>query len=216
MDRLLALRREIYDHFHASTIRNDLFLAPGNRDRFAQYETAMLLMQDTGEALWTHRRRDFSSSAMTAYIEVWGVIQAVIIQQDALLELAAAVTAPKLTTGTAWDAVRDLRNLLVGHPANKKSKNKRPLRAFMGRQQKSYQDMTYELWDAAADRVTFPQVNLGQMLDAYEGEATDQLQTILEYMKQKWPVPGSIVSAPLVEVCIAPKARSSSILIQPD
>lgn len=111
MDRLLGLRREVYDHFHASTIRDDLFLAPGNRDRFAQYETAMLLMQDTAEALWSHRRRDFSASAMTAYIEVWGVMQAVVIQQDALLELAAALGAPKPASGPAWDTIRDFRNL---------------------------------------------------------------------------------------------------------
>ena len=187
MDRLLSLRTAIYDHFHASTIRDDLFFAPGNRDRFAQYETAMLLMQDTGEALWTHRRRDFSTSAMTAYIEVWGVMQAVVIQQDALLELAAALGAPKPVTSAAWDAIRDFRNLLAGHPVNKKSLAKRPLRAFMGRQQKSYRELTYELWDAAADRTTHPQVDLGAMLDAYEDEAANHLAAILAHMRQTWP-----------------------------
>ncbi|MFA7262386.1 MAG: hypothetical protein WC068_05130 [Caulobacter sp.] len=187
MDRLLGLRSEVYDHFHGSTIRDDLFLAPGNRDRFAQYETAMLLIQDTGEALWSHRRRDFSASAMMAYIEVWGVMQAVVIQQDALLELAAAIGAPKPTTGPAWDAIRDFRILLAGHPANKRSPAKRPLRAFMGRQPTSYRELTYELWDAAADCTTFPQANLGQMLDAYESEAADELAAILAHMKHSWP-----------------------------
>jgi hypothetical protein len=187
MNRLMDLRQEVYDHFHASAIREDLFLLPGNRDRFAQYETAMLLMQDTIEALWTHRRRDFSTSAMAAYIEVWGVMQAVFIQQDALLELATALGAEKPETGDAWDAIRDLRNLLVGHPVNKRSPAKTPLRAFIGRRQKSYRELTYELWDAAADRTTFPQVNLGQMLDAYESEAASHLAAILAHMKQIWP-----------------------------
>ncbi|MFL5296097.1 MAG: hypothetical protein ACJ798_06915 [Phenylobacterium sp.] len=187
MDRLMALRREVYDHFHASTIREDLFLAPGNSDRFAQYETAMLLMQDTIEALWTHRRSDFSPSAMSAYIEVWGVMQAVVIQQDALLELAVALGAPKPATGAAWSRIRDLRNQLVGHPVDKRSPNKTPLRAFMGRQPKSYRYLTYEVWDAAAGRATFPRVNLGQMLDAYESEAADHLTAILGHMRQTWP-----------------------------
>jgi len=188
MDTLLSLRREIYDHFHASTIRDDLFLLAGNRDRFAQYETAMLLIQDAGEALWAHRECDFSPSAMAAYIEVWGVMQAVMIQQDALLELAAALGATKPVTGVAWSAIRDLRNQLVGHPINKRSLSKTPLRAFMGQQPKSYRYLTYELWDAGADRTTFPRVNLGQMFDAYESEAADHLAAILAQMRQAWPI----------------------------
>lgn len=187
MDRLMALRSELYDHFHASTIQEDLFHAPGNRDRFAQYETAMLLMQDTIEALWTHRRRDFATCDMTAYLEVWGVMQAVVIQQDALLELAVALGAPKPTTGTAWSTIRDLRNQLVGHPVNRRSPTKTPKRAFMGRQPKSYRYLTYELWDAAADRTTFPRVDLGQMLDAYESEAAEHLTAILKHMRHTWP-----------------------------
>lgn len=193
MDRLLNLRQDIYDHFHSSTIRSDLFLAPGNRDRFAQYETAMLLIQDTGEALWTHMRRDFSTSPMAAYIEFWGVMQAVIIQQDALLELAAALGAPKPSTGSAWKAIRDFRNVLSGHPANKTSGRKplgakSTLRAFMGRQQKSYHGLTYELWDACAERIIHPHVNLGAMIAAYEAEAADHLAEILGHMWRTWPV----------------------------
>lgn len=188
MDRLMSLRSEVYDQFHASEIREGLFLAPGNRDRFAQYETAMLLMQDTIEALWTHRRRDFSPDAMEGYIEVWGVLQAVIIQQDALLELAAAIGAPKPATGADWRAIRDLRNQLVGHPVNRGAPSKPARRAFMGRQPKSYRYLTYELWDAEAGRTTFPRIDLGRMLDAYESEAAGHLANILAYMRQGWPV----------------------------
>ena len=193
MDRLLNLRQDIYDHFHSPNIRSDLLLASGNRDRFAQYETAMLLIQDTGEALWTHMRRDFSTSPMAAYIEFWGVMQAVIIQQDALLELAAALGAPKPSTGSAWKAIRDFRNVLSGRPANKTSGRKplgaqSTLRAFMGRQQKSYHGLTYELWDAHAERTTHPHVNLGAMIAAYEAEAADHLSEILGHMRRTWPV----------------------------
>jgi hypothetical protein len=191
MDRLLTLRGKIYDQFHLSTIRNGLFFAPGNRDRFAQYEVAMLLVQDTGEALRSHRHRDFSASSMASYIEFWGVMQAVVIQQDALLQLADALGAPKSSPGRAWEAIRDFRNVLAGHPAKKTSRAKGPLRAFMGRQQKSYSELTYELWDAAADRISHPQINLGSMIEDYEAEACDHLSAILEHMCQAWPQAGA-------------------------
>lgn len=193
MDRLLGIRSEIYVHFHASSMREDHFLQPGCRDRFAQYETAMLLLQDTGEALWTHRRREFSPSAMMAYIEFWGVVQAIVIQQDALVELGASVGAPKIYGGVAWSELRDLRNLLVGHPAHKTSnrqasERKGPQRAFMGRQEKSYTELTYELWDGGVEKVSHPNVKLGQMIDAYEAEAADHLAAILAHIRRTWPV----------------------------
>ncbi|HEY2706878.1 MAG TPA: hypothetical protein VGI95_02385 [Caulobacteraceae bacterium] len=99
-----------------------------------------------------------------------------VIQQDALMELAAAIGAPKPMTSVAWSAIRDLRNQLVGHPVNKRSPTKTPLRAFMGRQSKSYQYLSYELWDAGAEHISFPSIDLGQMLDAYEVEAAGHLE----------------------------------------
>ena len=47
--------------------------------------------------------------------------------------------------------------------------------------------MTTELWDAGADRTTFPCVDLGELLDAYENEAADHLAAILAHMRQAWP-----------------------------
>lgn len=206
MDRLLRVRSAIYDHFHASRIREAHFLQPGRRDRFAQYETAMLLLQDTGEALWTHRRREFSPSAMMAYIEFWGVVQAVIIQQDALVELAASVGAPAVSGGAAWKDIRDFRNLLVGHPANKTSglKNhgsKGPMRSFMGRQEKTYSELTYELWNGGAQTVSHPRVDLGKMIDAYEAEAADHLEVVLAHLRREWPapeLPAAVANEPVV------------------
>ncbi len=213
MDRLLRVRSAIYDHFHASRIREGHFLQPGRRDRFAQYETAMLLLQDTGEALWTHRRREFSPSAMMAYIEFWGVLQAVIIQQDALVELAASVGAPAVSGGAAWKDIRDFRNLLVGHPANKTSgpKNhgaKGPMRSFMGRQEKTYSELTYELWDGGALTVSHPRVDLGKMIDAYEAEAADHLEAVLAHLRREWPAPepSAAVAKDLVVLSFTPWA----------
>lgn len=211
MDRLLRVRSAIYDHFHASRIREDYFLQPGRRDRFAQYETAMLLLQDTGEALWTHRRREFSPSVMMAYIEFWGVVQAVIIQQDALVELAASVGAPAVSRGVAWKDIRDFRNLLVGHPANKTSGSKTQgckgtMRSFMGRQEKTYSELTYELWDGGAQKVSHPRVDLGKMIDAYEAEAAGHLEAVLGHLRREWPVsdPSPDVLKDPVVLCIPP------------
>jgi hypothetical protein len=37
-----------------------------------------------------------------------------------------------------------------------------------------------------ADGTTFPQVDLGAMIDSYESEAADHLTAILAHMRQTW------------------------------
>lgn len=187
MERVLKARSDIYDHFQRSAVR-DHFLNVGNEDAFAQYDVAMCLIQDTAEGIWAHREKGFSHDPLVAYIEFWGVMQAVAIQQDALGQLQLSLMGEKSgSTGPAWDDIRRLRNIAAGHPAKKSVGELGPLRSFMGRQTKTYQHITYELWDAASQKTTFPVVNLGQLIDAYDREASYRLETILLHMRQVWP-----------------------------
>ena len=77
----------------------------------------MYLMQDSTEALWTHRQRGFTEGdALLAYVEFWGVMQAVIIQQDSINELHEVIVGDNLDTGQliGWHRLRDLRNECAG------------------------------------------------------------------------------------------------------
>jgi len=53
----------------------------------------MYLLQDTSESLYVHRIKGFANDPHEAYIEFWGVMQAIFIQQDAISELYEAVTS---------------------------------------------------------------------------------------------------------------------------
>ena len=61
------------------------------------------------------------------------------------------------------------------------------MRSFMGRQEKTYREMTYELWDGGTQKVSHPSIDLGIMIDAYEAEAADHLAAILAHLRRKWP-----------------------------
>ena len=62
--------------------------------------------------------RGFSSDPWLAYIEFWGVMQAIFIQQDAIKEIYEAVIGSKLQISkqSGWWKVREIRNLCAGHP----------------------------------------------------------------------------------------------------
>ena len=183
MQQVLSVRSAIYGQFHGSTALTGL-----QGDDFAAYYTSMYLIQDTGEAVHAHMQVDFSPHPMRAYLEFWGVMQAVFIQQDAISELHRVIvgTRPTLLANSPWTTLRDVRNLCAGHPARRTSGVPATQRTFMGRSFGSYDRITYELWDASGC-ITHPVFSLRQMIQDYDGEAAQVLQNVLTAMTARWP-----------------------------
>ena len=156
-------------------------------DRYAAYSTAMSLIQDTGEAVEAHLGVDFSSEPMRAYLEFWGVMQAIFIQQDAIheLHLVIAGARPILPPNSAWASLREVGKTCGGQVANGKAAPATP-RTFMGRSFGKYERITYELWEVGG-RVRHPTFNLRRMIHDYDDEAGHILQGVLVTMRLRWP-----------------------------
>jgi proline iminopeptidase len=189
MERLLRVREAIHDHFEHSSAGPEFFFKEQNRDRYAAFYTSKYLLQDTGEALRQHRGKGFSKEPPQAYLEFWGVMQTLCIQQEAICALYQAVTDRRLKprANSAWARLRQLRNQSAGHPA-KRDRNAPLARTFMGRNFGDYPAIVLEEWNAGTGQASHPRHNLAVMMDAYEKEAVGWLQRILEVMKQRWPV----------------------------
>lgn len=131
-------------------------------DAFAAYYTSMYLIQDTAESLMAHRQSGFSADPMKAYIELWGILQAVIIQQDAIDELAATVgaTPEKVRAQTHAAELRDFRDIIAGHPSARFRGTPRS-RSFLGRGFGSYSSIMYERYLPDKGKVEHPTVDLG-------------------------------------------------------
>lgn len=189
MEHLLKVQSEIYNQFHASPAGEKHFYQPVNADAYAAYYTSMYLIQDTGETVWDHMGRGFSTDPMRAYLEFWGVMQAIEIQQDAIFEIHQAVvgSAPTIQPESSWSSLRNIRHLCAGHPANRPHGVSAPQRTFMGRSFGGYEEIQYEMWDAATGTSTHPVFNLRKMITDYDLEAKQVLDTVLSTMKSKWP-----------------------------
>lgn len=189
MNQVATRRDEIYNYFHGSTSCQHFFFAASQEERYSAYYTSMYLLQDTTESLIVHRYKDFSSDPFEAYIEFWGVMQALFIQQDSISELHEAVIGSALNRRNlvSWNELRNLRNTCAGHPVKKDRPKKSPLsRTFMGRSFGNYSAVTYEQWQS--DRIiSHPVVDLGSLIDSYATEAEQQLSLILQSMKNRWP-----------------------------
>lgn len=199
MERIAEIRSRIYDYFHGSAACQDYFFDSPQEERYAAYYTSMYLLQDTTESLLRHREKGFSADPLESYIEFWGIMQAIIIQQDSILELHEAITGSKSNSNlpTSWKELRLLRNTCAGHPAKRNLPKSKPLtRTFMGRSFGGYSSLTYEKWEkpdpdrittSPLDNISHPKVNLAEIIETYEGEAASKMGKILKYMETKWP-----------------------------
>jgi hypothetical protein len=189
MNNILDSRTAIYDHFHNSSAGPAYFFKPENADAHAAYYTSMYLIQDTAEAISVHIDSGFSPDALRAYLEFWGVMQAIEIQQDAIFEIHHSVMGrrPKIADTSAWTKLRDTRHLCAGHPARRQHGLPAPQRAFMGRMFGNYTAIKYEMWDAHTQQRTHPTFNLRQMIEAYDVEAGILMSEVLTEMMTRWP-----------------------------
>jgi hypothetical protein len=135
-------------------------------------------------------KRDFSSNPWRAYLEFWGVMQAIFIQQDAIKELYEAVIGSKLEIPkrSDWETIREIRNLCAGHPAKRTRGTPATQRTFMGRRFGTYNEIRYELWDARnPDWPSHPTFNLRKMIKGYDAEGAKILKKVLSSLATKWP-----------------------------
>lgn len=60
MNRILRIRSEINELYHDATIKIGKNVEFSDEDKFAAFYTSKFLIQDTGEAVWSHMEKDFS------------------------------------------------------------------------------------------------------------------------------------------------------------
>jgi hypothetical protein len=91
---------------------------------------ALDAIDDANTAIWTYFEMDWPKGPGSQLLSIYGLFQATVIQQDGFIELCAAKDnqsykhlRPRIDAAEPVLATnRDLRDRLVGHPANKSQK----------------------------------------------------------------------------------------------
>ena len=91
--------------------------------RSRPFYTSKYLIQDTAKSIGVHMATGFSGKPHAAYIEFWGVMQALVIQQDAIVELHKSICemAPVLAKASPWFDIRDLRQQVRRTPGEQRA-----------------------------------------------------------------------------------------------
>jgi len=188
---LLTVRQQLADIWknQAAVCNKQPHCRFPSANQFKAFTVAKGWLQDTAEALLHHRRRGCDADHHQGYIELYGVLQAVFIQQDALSEMHFAITGQRKSferNGAVNSMkLRDLRNILVGHPTLKDHNTQGKLvRSVIPRQAMTYAAIQYALDED--DQHSHLTINLGALLDAYDTEAAAILWPLLDLLKARF------------------------------
>ncbi len=179
MNSILKVREAIYEHIE--TCNKCDFHQTSTHNSFIIYCVSKDTIQDTAEALWSHRRNGFSKDTFVKYIEYYGLLQAIYLQQDAISALYKLFIGnkPDISSKPCWNQLRNLRHCTAGHPVGR--------RKFLSRNAISYNEVEYTWWPEGKRYPKNKIVNLSELLDKYSLEATSILQSILKFINQKCP-----------------------------
>lgn len=158
-------------------------------DQYQAFCASKDWLQDTSEAINFHYSNGFSTSPLGAYLEFWGVLQACIVQQDAINEMNYALTGnPKLfikdnSMPDNWAKLRRLRNLAVGHPNRQQTRGEPLRRSVTGRELKSYSSIKLAVY--TNEKSEFDDINLEALIRNYDREAAAILSPCVKLLEDQ-------------------------------
>ena len=154
-------------------------------DEFAGWDVCDVLIQDTSDSILEHLERNFSPNPLQAYIELWGIFQGLIIQQDSIAEMHKIIvgTMPDLSSAENWKELRSLRHTCAGHPSKRTKGVSGTRRTLFSRSFGSYEKIWFQTYESEKGESILPTVNLRRLILGYDEEASSFLSAVLFVME---------------------------------
>jgi len=99
-----------------------------NKPLFSQLCSSLDVIGDTEQAITAFESEEFGDSTASHYLAVYGLIQAIYVQQDAVNNLCEALAIPENTKNyPKLEENRYIRHETVGHPTKKDKPKSKPI-----------------------------------------------------------------------------------------
>jgi len=159
-----------------------------DNDRWSKFCVAMDTLEDSDLAISDFLMGGLGSGEGERYLRLYGVLQAVFIQQDAikaLWEIVMAERLPKQPEGSAWNTIRDIRNHSAGHPIEV-SRSGAARRTFVTRMGLEFGSLSL-ITDIDNGTSVYWGGQLEEVVTSYLAQATELLKQIQNIIPVKWP-----------------------------
>ncbi len=190
MEKIYELAQQIREHTYKwnSDLGEHIKKQPKEWDRLC---AAMDALEDTCLALQNYERDGLGSDEGEQYLRLYGLFQAICVQQDSIVNLYEIFTERpwKNTPNSAWEHLREVRHKTAGHPIKTFSGK---LNCFLSRQSIQDDKFTIVIWETAEDdtaptELRIQEVALRELYEKYKTEATEHLRTTHAAEVLRWP-----------------------------
>lgn len=96
-----------------------------NKALFSQLCSSLDVIEDTEDAITAYQEKDFGDDKPSHYLAVYGLLQAIYVQQDAVINLCESLgIKDNIKNYPKLKEIREIRNDTVGHPTKRDFKSK--------------------------------------------------------------------------------------------
>jgi len=193
MTELIAAERvalSVYWHNKQQVWLNAPNFTFQSKEAYSAFHVAKDWIQDTSEVLSHHRSAGFASHWTVSYLELYGVLQAVFVQQDAIKQLHNSLKPesgdewPSHDHKSGWQEIRRIRNLAIGHPTEPPSpRHNRLSRCVIDRDDKTYDTIRLKKYPSSPE--PFEIINLGDLIDRYDAEGAKIIARLQTYLNRQ-------------------------------
>lgn len=148
---------------------------------------AMDILDDTCLAIEDYESHGIGNSDSEKHLRLYGLLQGVFLQQDSIRYLHKAFVGTSLapTHDSAWAEIRDLRNLTVGHPIEKKN-GQGITRCFISMVTIRSDGFQLIVWNKERNVDEIKSVDLRSLHERYKSEAVTFLESICKTLAATW------------------------------
>ena len=177
MRRISALEQQIRNyvnntHLYERHFKSDL-------DEWNALCVAMDTMGDTCLSLEYYEASGIGNKCGEKYLKLYGLLQAIFLQQDSIRRIYRIFLGSDLQpdSNSAWKRMRELRNLTIGHPIERKHEAGIK-RCFISRITICSDGFQLMVWNKNIEKDEFEDINLKSLYEKYKTEAVEYLKSI--------------------------------------
>lgn len=154
-------------------------------DQWSTLCVAMDTLEDSSLAMEHYETSGIGEENGEKYLKLYGLLQAIFLQQDSIRYLYKIFVGSDLLPGSTWRRIRELRNLTVGHPIEKKDKTSTK-RCSIARISISSNGFMLMLWNKDENKIEFEDVDLKSLYNLYKSEVARHLESIHNAQVKEW------------------------------
>jgi len=162
-----------------------------DEDAWNRLTSSLDLLGDTALGLLDFEERKFGQpESGEAYLRFYGVVQALVLQQEAIATIYSVLYRKNLDVDTksSWEALRRFRNRAVGHPLDGRSYSLAgDLRTFVARAVMTPEEILTISFEEKTGAQRSERFNLSKHYDGYKTEAITVLQEIRAEQDRRRP-----------------------------